>query len=105
MVKKEKIDHDQIFKTLFKSFFREFLEGFLPEIAEEIDFSSVNFLDQEFFTDINKGRKKLLDLVAEVKLKSGEEEFILLHTEFQASKPDFLRFCRLAGTNSAADIY
>ena len=57
MIKKEKIDHDQIFKTLFKSFFREFLEGFLPEIAEEIDFSSVNFLDQEFFTDINSGRK------------------------------------------------
>jgi hypothetical protein len=40
MNKKEKIDHDQIFKTLFKSFFREFLEGFLPEIAEEIDFLS-----------------------------------------------------------------
>jgi hypothetical protein len=38
MIKKEKIDHDQIFKTLFKSFFREFMEGFLPEIAEEIDF-------------------------------------------------------------------
>ena len=72
MIKKEKIDHDQIFKTLFKSFFREFLEGFLPEIAEEIDFSSVNFLDQEFFTDINRGRKKLLDLVAEVKLKGKQ---------------------------------
>jgi predicted transposase YdaD len=69
MKKKEKIDHDQIFKTLFKSFFQEFLEGFLPEVAKEIDFLSVNFLDQEFFTDINKGRKKLLDLVAEVKLK------------------------------------
>jgi len=92
MKKKEKIDHDQIFKTLFKSFFQEFLEGFLPEVAKEIDFLSVNFLDQEFFTDINKGRKKLLDLVAEVKLKNGEEEFILLHTEFQASKPDTKEF-------------
>ena len=40
MIKKEKIDHDQIFKTLFKLFFREFLEGFLPYIAEEIDFFS-----------------------------------------------------------------
>ena len=40
MIKKVKIDHDQIFKTLFKSFFREFLEGFLPEVAEGIDFLS-----------------------------------------------------------------
>ena len=77
-----KIDHDQIFKTLFREFFKEFLEGFLPRVAEEVDFTRVEFLDQEFFTDINKGRKKLLDLVAKVSLKSGEDEYILLHTEF-----------------------
>jgi predicted transposase/invertase (TIGR01784 family) len=87
-----KTDHDQIFKTLFREFFKEFLEGFLPWVAEEVDFSSVEFLDQEFFTDINKGRKKLLDLVAKVKLRDGKEEFILLHTEFQASKPDSREF-------------
>ena len=87
-----KTDHDQIFKTLFREFFKEFLEGFLPRVAEEVDFRRVEFLDQEFFTDINKGRKKLLDLVAKVRLKSGEDEYILLHTEFQASKPDAVEF-------------
>ena len=36
-------DHDQIFKTLFREFFKEFLEGFLPEVAEEVDFTKVEF--------------------------------------------------------------
>jgi hypothetical protein len=89
---KEKTDHDQIFKTLFKEFFREFLEGFLPEIAEEIDFSCVEFLEQELFTELNRGKRKLLDLVAKVRLISGEYEYILLHTEFESSKPDKKKF-------------
>ena len=92
MEKGAKTDHDQIFKTLFREFFKEFLEGFIPEVAAEVDFTKVEFLDQEFFTDINKGRKKLMDLVAKVRLRNGEDEFILLHTEFQASKPDAKEF-------------
>jgi hypothetical protein len=40
-----KTDHDQIFKTLFREFFKEFLEGFLPRVAEEVDFTRVEFLD------------------------------------------------------------
>ena len=80
-------DHDQIFKTLVKEFFKEFLDLFLPEISEEIDFSRVEFLEQEFFTDINRGRKKLMDIVAKVHLKNGAEEYILIHTEFESRKP------------------
>jgi len=87
MGEKERTDHDQIFKTLFKEFFKEFIEGFLPEIAEKLDFQSVEFLEKETFTDLNKGRKKLMDLVVSVKTISGEEEFILLHTEFESSRP------------------
>jgi len=38
----EKIDHDQIFKTLIKEFFREFMELFFPEIAGKINFGKVD---------------------------------------------------------------
>ena len=96
-------DHDQIFKTLLKEFFSEFIELFLPHVASEIDFDSVEFLEQEFFTDINNGRKRLLDLVAKVKLKNGGEEYILIHTELESTKPNskefparmFKYFCQL----------
>ena len=100
---RESIDHDQIFKTLLKEFFAEFMQLFLPEIAEKIDFSKVEFLEKEFFTDINAGRKKLLDLVIKVQLLNGTEEYILIHTEFESKKPDakefpkrmFKYFCQL----------
>ena len=98
-----KRDHDQIFKTLIKEFFQEFMFLFMRDTAQEIDFSNVEFLEQEFFTDINKGRKKLLDLVAKVRLKNGKEEFVLIHTEFESRKPAadefpvrmFKYFCQL----------
>jgi predicted transposase/invertase (TIGR01784 family) len=77
---------------LFKEFFKEFLEGFLPEIAKEIDFSCVEFLEQELFTELNRGKRRLLDLVAKVRLLCGEDEYILLHTEFESSKPDSREF-------------
>ena len=96
-------EHDQIFKTLIKEFFEEFMMLFLPDVGREIDFNRVEFLEQEFFTDINRGRKKLLDLVVKVALLNGEEEYILIHTEFESSKPDsrtfpkrmFKYFCQL----------
>ena len=101
--KAEKINHDQLFKTLIKEFFEEFMMLFLPEVGSEIDFKQVEFLEQEFFTDINHGRKKLLDLVAKVKLLNGDEEYILIHSEFESRKPNskefpqrmFKYFCQL----------
>lgn len=80
------IDHDQIFKTLFKSFFQEFMELFLPEQAAVIDFSNIEFFEQELFTDVAGGRRKQLDLVVRVGLRRGGEEYVLVHTEFQAKK-------------------
>jgi predicted transposase/invertase (TIGR01784 family) len=95
------IDHDQIFKTLVKNFFQEFMELFLPKEAAIIDFSKVEFLEQESFTDIVGGARKEMDLVARVGLKTGGEEYILVHDEFQAKRaPDFSKrmfeyFCLL----------
>jgi len=84
------IDHDQIFKTLLKNFFQEFMELFLPDEADAIDFSRVEFLEQEAFTDLAGGKRKEMDLVVRAGLKDGGEEYVLVHTEFQSKRdPDF----------------
>ena len=82
------IDHDHICKQLVEAFFREFLELFCPLEAAQIDFRHVEFLREEFFTDVRRGRRKRLDLVAKVQLKVGGERFILVHFEFEASRKD-----------------
>ena len=96
------IDHDQIFKRLIEAFFREFLELFGPAEARLIDFSRVEFLRDEHFTDVQRGLRRRLDLVAKVGLKSGGEKFVLVHAEFEASRKEqdfprrmFRYFCQL----------
>ncbi len=97
-----KLDHDQIFKQIVEAFFREFMELFCPEEAALIDFRRVEFLREEFFTDVQRGRRKRLDLVVKVGLKCGGEHYILVHFEFESSRKagDFPRrmfgyFCQL----------
>ena len=68
--------------------FQEFLELFCPHEAAQIDFRHVEFLREEFFTDVRRGRRKRLDLVAKVQLKVGGERFILVHFEFEGSRKD-----------------
>jgi len=77
-------DHDRLFKELIQTFFQEFIEAFFPEVYANIDFSSVTFLDQEVFTDILKGEKRRIDILAEVHLK-GENKLVLIHVEPQSS--------------------
>jgi hypothetical protein len=75
------IDHDQIFKQLIEAFFREFMELFCPDEAALIDFSRLEFLGEEHFTDTRRGLRRLLDLVVKAGLKSGGERFVLVHGE------------------------
>ena len=96
------IDHDQIFKRLIEAFFREFMELFCPTEAQLIDFSTVEFLREEHFTDVERGLRRRLDLVAKVGLKAGGEKFVLVHGEFEASRKEqdfprrmFKYFCQL----------
>jgi hypothetical protein len=70
--------------------------------AQLIDFSRVEFLRQEHFTDVQKGLRRRLDLVAKVGLKAGGEKFVLVHGEFEASRKErdfprrmFKYFCQL----------
>jgi len=96
------IDHDQIHKRLIEAFFREFMELFCPVEARLIDFSKVEFLREEYFTDTRAGVRRLLDLVVKVGLKAGGERFVLVHAEFEASRNEtnfprrmFQYFCQL----------
>ncbi|MBE3575026.1 MAG: DUF4351 domain-containing protein [Firmicutes bacterium] len=77
-----RIDHDQLFKELLRTFFADFLAAFFPEAYQALDLSEIRFLQQEV-TDLAKGGKRSVDILAEVRLK-GEEGLILVHVENQA---------------------
>ncbi len=83
------IDHDQLFKELLSTFFVEFIELFLPNVAEIMDRHSITFLPQEYFTDLITGDRKIIDLLAKVRLRD-QEAFFVIHLENQSfSEADF----------------
>ena len=82
--KTDYIDHDRLFKELIQTFFQNFIEGFFPKESCFINFSSVKFLEQDVFTDILRGDKRRIDILAEVKIK-GQDQLILIHIEPQSS--------------------
>lgn len=82
------IDHDQIFKRIIEAFFQDFLEPFCADEAKLIDFSRVEFLREEYFTDVERGNRRRLDLVVKVGLCSGGEKYVLIHVEFQSSRKE-----------------
>jgi hypothetical protein len=69
---------------VIKTFFEEFVEAFFPDEYPYINFSSVQFLEQEVFTDIVKGERREIDILAEVSLKC-ENRIILIHVEPQST--------------------
>jgi len=54
------MDHDQLNKTILKAFFPEFLTLFQPDLAQHIRLDTVQFLEQEIFTDLPVGEKRFL---------------------------------------------
>jgi hypothetical protein len=95
-----KLDHDRLFKELLTTFFVEFLELFFPSILEYLDTDSIQFVDKELFTDLVRGEKKIMDIVALAKFQEQDYSF-LIHIENQATNaPEFNRrmfryFCSL----------
>jgi hypothetical protein len=65
----ENIDHDQLFKQLLTAFFVEFLELFTPEFAGSIDKNSIEILPLEYFTDIDAGERKAMDIIVRFALR------------------------------------
>jgi len=85
--KLSQVNQDNLWKKLIADLFEDFLLFFLPELHAEVNFSKqVEFLQQELFKEIIEHRqgRKIADQIAKVHLKSGKEQWILVHTEIQA---------------------
>jgi predicted transposase YdaD len=78
------IDHDRLFKELLRTFFVEFIELFFPEVHAELDPTSIEFLEQEIFTDVTSGEKHRVDLAVKARLR-GQDWYFLFHIEPQSS--------------------
>lgn len=77
-------DHDQLFKTLIRRFFGDLLRIVAPEMAREMRLDRVRFLEGELFTDVPEGRRRRLDVVAEVQTTDRRVEIVLVHVEVEA---------------------
>ena len=82
--------HDQLFKLFFHEFLQDFLELFYPDAAARLDFTTLEFLDKELFTDFPEGSVREADVVARVETHEGIPELILVHVEIQA-RPEQVR--------------
>jgi Domain of unknown function (DUF4351) len=94
----ESIDHDQLFKQLLTTFFLEFLELFVPEFFAAIEPSSLEILPQEYFTEIEVGERKAMDVIIRVDLRgrpnapASSRVSVVVNCEHQSrSEPDFQR--------------
>lgn len=67
-------EHDQRFKTLLREFFLAFLVLFFPARAARLDLSSVRWHDTEFIPDPPHGELLTVDLLAEVRCRTGPGE-------------------------------
>ncbi len=83
------MDHDQLIKSLIEAFFEHLVRLFAPDAAAQMDFSRVEFLPTEQFTDPPTGGRSRPDVPAKVGLLSGEEAFVVVHWEAQ-EQPDAL---------------
>ena len=85
----ERIDYDNLFKTVTRRYFWEALEIFLPVLYEAADKTAApEFLDKELQKvtfDLKEGVNRT-DLLVKIKLKNGAGELILCHLELQHSE-------------------
>src|SRR5436190_23139460 len=85
-------DHDQRLKVLLKEFFEQFFLCFFPVWAARFDFTNVTWLDKELFLTPPQGEKRLLDLVARLRLLPdapplpvpGGEMLAVVHIEVES---------------------
>ena len=82
------MDHDQRFKTLIREFFESFMELFFSEWALVLDFSAVEWIEQELYPDPPEGNQHILDLVAKLPMDDPDdpspETLILVHLEIES---------------------
>ena len=88
---KKQVDQDGLWKKVIGELFEEFLQFFMPTLAQAVDFKEEpEFLDKELYQEVldkKKGRR-YADRLAKVRLKNGQEKWILIHVEVQGSRED-----------------
>ncbi len=79
------MEYDALFKRLLKTFFRSFVELFFPEVASQIQWDSIEFLDKEEQSQEAEGQSfhRTADIVVKVSTIDGNEEIILIHVEIE----------------------
>jgi predicted transposase YdaD len=82
--------HDSIFKRLLRSFLADLLSLAVPDLAARLDLAHPVLLDKEFFT--TGGRRREVDLLAEVPILVTGAPPLLVHVEVEArARPDMGR--------------
>ncbi len=77
--------HDKLFKEFMRRFLGTFMWLFFPEEWAQLDFSTVEFIEQEFNINLPNIGPQAADVVAKVKTRDGEEtRTIILHIEVEA---------------------
>jgi hypothetical protein len=95
-------DYDGAWKEALRSYFRQLLEKYFPAMADCIDWRHPpQWSDKELSQILGQTgqRNRVVDVLVRVRLRSGGEQWILLHLEIQTSyESDFAQ--RLALYNS-----
>jgi hypothetical protein len=76
--------YDQPLKDLLRPFFAEFLTSFFPTAAARLDLDTIIFLEKEATTDLLRGRRREMDLVAQVARRDGTTTLVIVLVELQA---------------------
>lgn len=63
------------------------MEAFFPEVHHYLDYSYLEFLPQEVFTDVTAGEKYFVDILAKTRVR-GEDGYVLVHIEPQSYKEE-----------------
>jgi hypothetical protein len=84
-------DYDSPWKEMLEHFFPHFLLFFFPDIHADVDWTrDVEFLESEL-QQITRGAatgKRRVDKLVRVFLKTGEEQWVLVHVEVQGQRDD-----------------
>ena len=73
-----------MFKTLLRRFFGDLVRIVVPEVAGAMRWERMRFLESELFTDVPEGKRRRLDLLAEVETTDAGVELVLVHVEVEA---------------------
>lgn len=82
-------DYDRLWKEIISELFEEFLLFFVPEMYEQVDFSKLPQSKEQELHKIfpsSKTKNRRADKLVGLQLKSGQEQWILVHIEVQRKR-------------------